>query len=380
MPERPDAGPEPTRAPRRWAAAIVGSLLVAGGFAWLLRAGTLPVLPAAEHLARVRWWVPPAYAALLVVVLLVRAVRWYWLLLPLQPVPARRVMGVSFIGYAAILLLPLRTGELVRPVLIRQRGLSGWAAAGSVGAERVIDGLSLSALLFLSLQLARPLDPLPDRIGELAVPAALIPGAAYSALLLFCGAFVAMGAFYWRREWARRATERVLGLASPRLARFVADKVEHMAEGLRFLPRARAAGPFVAATVIHWILNGAGIWLMCWGAGLSSVTFWQACAVMGVFGLGTLTPNAPGFFGAFQLSMYAGLAMYVPPADVIGPGAAAVFWLFVLQTSITLAMGAAGLLMERISPKQALSAAGGDAGGGDLPEGDASTLASRPLR
>ncbi|MDC0683518.1 lysylphosphatidylglycerol synthase transmembrane domain-containing protein [Sorangium atrum] len=355
----PRATPAAGNLARRRALGLLGSLVVAGCFVWLMRAGTLPVVPAAEHLARVPAWVPVAYGAVWLLVLTLRAMRWYWLLRPLRPVSMRRVLTVSFIGYGALLLLPFRMGELVRPALIRQQGgISGWAATGSVGAERVLDGLYLSALLFAALQIARPLDPLPDRIGELQVSAAVVPGAAYTALAVFFAGFVTMGVFYWRRAWARRTTERVVGLVSPRLGVWLADRVEHVADGLRFLPRFRYTGPFLAVTVVYWAVNAAGIWMVCRGAGVTGLTFGQACVVMGVLALGVLVPNAPGFFGAFQISVYAGLSMYISPRDVVGPGSAAVFWLYVLQVGVTFLGAGAALLIERISPKDALAAAG----------------------
>jgi hypothetical protein len=47
---------------RRSAPAILASIATDLGFLWLLRAGTLPVVPSAERLARVPAWVPFAYA------------------------------------------------------------------------------------------------------------------------------------------------------------------------------------------------------------------------------------------------------------------------------------------------------------------------------
>ena len=92
---------------------------------------------------------------------------------PIQRVPLRTVLTVTFVGFAAILCLPLRSGEAVRPVLMHRRGrLSGWAATGAVAAERIIDGLCVSIMLLVALGVATPLDPLPDRIGTLPVPAA----------------------------------------------------------------------------------------------------------------------------------------------------------------------------------------------------------------
>lgn len=329
----------------------MGSVVLAACFVWLMRAGTLPMVPAAEHLARVPWWIPLAYGGSWLLTLVLRAVRWYWLLRPLEPVSMRRVLTVSFIGFGALMLLPFRMGELVRPVLIRKDGrISGWAATGSVAAERVLDGLYLCILLLVSMQLAQPLDPLPDRIGELPVPTSVVPSATYTALTIFFAGFVTMGVFYARRAWARRTTERVFARISPRLGAWLAERVERVADGLRFLPRLRYTGPFLAVTGIYWFVNAAGIWAVCRGAGLP-ITYTQACVVMGVLALGVLVPSAPGFFGAFQISVYAGLSMYCEPDTVVGAGSAAVFWIYVVQVLVTLFGAGIAAALDRLWPE-----------------------------
>jgi hypothetical protein len=209
-----------------------------------------------------------------------------------------------------------------------------------VGAERVIDGLFMSVVLFVALQFSHRLDPLPNRIGELPVPARIVPGAAYSALGLFAAAFTVMGVFYWRRAFARRMTERVVGVVSRRLASWLAERVENVADGLSFLPNARHLVPFLAATATYWLANAAASWLLAWGSGFESMTYPEACVTMGVLALGILLPNAPGFFGAFQISIYAGLAMFFSPEQVVGPGAAYVLVIYLCQLGITFVAGA----------------------------------------
>ncbi len=325
---------------------LAASLLLAALFAWLLHAGALPIIPKAEALGEVRWWTFAAYLALWSVVHWIRAVRWQWLLAPIATVPRRRVVDVAFIGFFAIVVLPFRTGEMARPVLIRKRGeLSGWAATGTIGAERVIDGLVLSVLLFGALVASQPLDPLPDRIGSLAVPASIVPKATYAALVLFAVAFVAMGLFFAKREFARRLTQLAIGWISPKLASWLSERVEKVADGIAFLPKARYSVPFALATICYWTLNAAAGWLLAWGVGLQGMTFWHAGVVTGVLALGILLPNAPGFFGAFQISVYAALAMYFTPEEVIGPGSAYVFLLYIAQLVVT--VGAAGIALVR---------------------------------
>lgn len=342
---------------RRHGFKVAASLLLAIGFALLMHAGALPLVPKKEAFAHVRWWTVGGYLLLFTMVHFIRAIRWGLLLQPLHPVPMRRVISVAFIGFAAIVLLPFRTGEAARPVLIRKKGhLSGWAATGTVAAERIIDGLSLSALLLVALQLSSPLSPLPDRIGDLPVSAKIVPTAAYAALTLFAVAFTVMGVFYWRREWARHTTHRVVGVISPKFADWLSERVEHVASGLTFLPRANITVPFIAATALYWGLNAAGTWFLAWGCGFPSYSYDQACVTIGVLALGILVPNAPGFFGAYQLSIYASFAMYFPLEVVVGPGAAYVFFSYLSQLFVTVVAAIAGMLVEHTSLNEALSA------------------------
>jgi hypothetical protein len=347
---------EPSRLFRRHGAKLIASIAVAALFAWILHRGALPLVPDREAFANVRWGGVVGYVLVWSTVHFVRAARWHWLLAPVHPMPLRNVLAVGFIGFAAILVMPFRSGEVVRPMLIRRSGrMSAWAATGTVGAERVIDGLSLSVILFAALQVAQALDPLPNRIGNLPVPAAAVPAAATAALVLFAAAFAIMAAFYLFRERARRAVMASFGVLSERAARWFADKVEQLALGLRFLPRPRYTIPFLVATQVYWLLNALGVWLLAWSCGVDGITFAQACVLLGVLALGILPPSAPGFFGAFQISIYAGFAMFFPTDVVVGPGAVYVFLLYVIQVVTTLVTGGAALLLERVGLRQALA-------------------------
>jgi hypothetical protein len=323
------------------------SLMVGGAFAWVLHAGALPLIPPRESFANVSWTMVGLYVALWTFVHFVRAARWHWLLVPMTTVPLRSIIAVSWIGFAAIVLLPLRAGEAVRPLMIRKRAdVSGWAATGTIAAERIIDGLFLSLMLLAGLATATPLSPLPDHIGNLKVSPTIVPRAAAGALVLFALAFVTMGVFYWRREWARRTTGKIVGIVSPKLATWLSDRVEHVASGLAFLPNARHTVPFVAATAAYWLLNSLGTELVSRGAGFEAFTYSEACVATGVVALGLLVPNAPGFFGAYQLSFYAALAVFYREDLVTGQGAALVFIVYTAQLFITIGGAGLGVLLD----------------------------------
>ncbi len=327
---------------------LAGSLVLGGGVAWVLARGGLPLVPPASAFVALRPWTVVVYIGALAVIHVLRAVRWRHLLRPVGQASLRSVLAVSWIAFGAILLSPLRSGEIVRPYLITKRSnIRLWEATGTVGAERVIDGLLLSVMLFTGLQLATPLSPLPDHVGNLRVSAAAVPTAAYGALALFASAFAVMGTFFFARDFARRATFAVVGFFSRGLAERLAGVVERVADGLRFLPSPGHLVPFLAETLAYWALNAAGLQLLAWGCGLTSITLAQATVTMGCLGVGILVPSGPGYFGAFQLSTYMALAMYFPEATLIGPGAAFVFFLYATQVGFHVVAMAIGLALDR---------------------------------
>jgi uncharacterized protein (TIRG00374 family) len=350
---------EPPEEPEPSAGSAVGSgrrlgwqlgvgLGIAAFFVWVMRAGAMPLIPPAAAFEHMRWWTAGAYLVGWSLVHVVRAARWQLLLAPIAPVPVRRVFAASFVGFLAILLLPLRAGEIVRPLMIREQGrLSAWAAAGTLGAERIVDGLVLSTMLFVALLVSTPLDPLPERLGDLPISVAIIPRAAYAALLLFAVAFVVMWAFHRARRGARRVVDVVIGAVSPGLAAWFSGRIEKVADGLRFLSIWRKSVPFVLATIAYWMINVGCTWLLGWGVGFDGFTYGRACVLSGVLALGILMPNAPGFFGAYQFSLYAALAVFYPRELVLERGAALVLTMYVLQTLITVVFAAWGMWLTR---------------------------------
>src|SRR5262245_2469549 len=225
------------------------SILFGGGLVWLLARGGLPLLPPWSAFARLRPWTIPSYVASLALLHYVRAIRWRHLLRPVGEVTNRSIVAVSWIAFAAILISPLRSGEIVRPYMITKRSsVRLWEATGTVGAERVVDGLFLSAILFAALRLSTPLRPLPDHVGDLPVPVARVPQAAYGALALFCAAFLAMAVFFFARDFARRLTLAAGHVISQGVALRLAGIIERVADGLRFLPSLRLLGPFLGET------------------------------------------------------------------------------------------------------------------------------------
>ncbi len=327
-----------TQSVRLWRVAI-GSVLLISLFGVVLWRGGFPVLPSRSALSKVSPFSLAWYVACWLCILLIRSVRWRFLLRPLAPVPWWHVIRVSLIGFGALGLLPLRLGEAVRPTMIRRSNQIGWwEAVGTVGAERILDGLFLSSTLAFSLYSTQWLSPLPDHIGNLPVPVAFVPVATTVALSTFATLFICLGLFYWSREFTQRLISRTVGVVSHRAAAWLTSAIARTAAGLTFLPMWRYLVPFFALTGMYWLLNAASLMLLMRACGLTNATLGQAWVSMGVLGLGVVVPNAPGFFGAFQLSLFAGLALYFRTDEVISSGAVFVFYAYVVQIFVTIFM------------------------------------------
>jgi hypothetical protein len=235
--------------------------------------------------------------------------------------------------------------------MLRERGkVSGWAVTGTVAAERIIDGVVFGVTLLAGLLVAPPHEPVPDHIGGLPVPAALVPRAAVIATLGFGVAFIVMVVFFWRRDLARRLTARVISRASRKVAAVVANVIERTGDGLRFLTDPRHTAPYLGVTVVSVVANIWAIDLLASAVGLPALSFGQSTVILGVLALGFALPNAPGFFGAVQLALYAGFALYVTPEMVVREGAAFVFVYYISYLSVVLSLALGALLIEYALP------------------------------
>lgn len=340
------------------------SAVITVGIWYTLHKGGLKFLPEGGDFVHVRWWTIPVYVGLLSVHTWYRSIRWRFLLNSIAHVPKRRLLAVSWVGFAAILLLPFRIGEIVRPYLIRTRGaarsstapgsrpITLTAATSSVVAERVIDGLYLSIVLAIALVLVPTVHPLPEHVAGLPVSVAKVRLSGYLMLFAFAAAFGVIAVFYSARSWAHRVTVAILSKLSTPLAERVSHAFEKFADGLHVLSRGRDALGFMTETSLYWGLNAAGMWLLAWGCGVvhadgSSPTFGEAFSLMGMLGCAVLIPGPPGLLGVFQAGLYAAMTMYYPTSVVTGPGAAFVFLLYAVQFLFTMITGGLGLLMER---------------------------------
>jgi hypothetical protein len=303
-------------------------------------------------------------------------VRWRFLLRHFAEVPKRRLVTVSFIGFTAILVLPWRLGEIVRPYMIRtpanaplrpgEKPITMAAAMSTVVAERIADGFFLGTLILsLALYFVPINTPLATRIeGIPLLTVAAARRAGYVIAAFFATGVTTLAVFYFARAWAHRTTLAVFGVVSVKLGEKLAGLCEKFADGLHVFGRGRDAAGFLWETTLYWLINAGGMWLLAWGCGIvhadgSAPTLGEAFGLMGMLGCAILIPGPPGLIGVFQAGVMAGMTMYYPAKIVNGPGSAFVFLLYATQVATTLVLGVAALWAEGRSGVQALEEAEG---------------------
>src|SRR5262249_8922652 len=116
-----------------------------------------------------------------VAIQLIRDYRFRYLISPLADMKWPALFRIGNISMMAVVLPPVRRGELLRPdVLKRENGLGLSSGLGPVAAERVVDGLVVTFGFFLVTQLGYAVPPEMETAGG-------------AAMLLFVGAAFVLG-------------------------------------------------------------------------------------------------------------------------------------------------------------------------------------------
>ena len=213
----------------------------------------------------------------------------------------------------AILALPARLGEFVRPGLLRRRGISASAALGTVAVERIVDGLMISLFVFGAFFAIR---------GPNA-PGWMMP-TAYLALGIFAAALVFLVFALWRPEATVRFCVQMsmLPRVAPRVARVIEQKLLDMIRGFAVLKDRRNLAAFAAWSLVYWVANGLGVWVLARGFELP-LSVMGGLATMGLVAVGISLPNSPGLVGQFQWFTLLGLSLYLGPGVMCEAGAGA---------------------------------------------------------
>lgn len=317
--------------------------VVIGAVFLYLAARTVPLESVWGYIQQVDWRLMgigiAAFVVLYALCHAARIVRWYFLVRPIGEVDAPEVFRIGTVGFAAILLLPLRLGELVRPFLLAKRNdVSGASALATIVVERVLDGLVITGLLFVGLWTYQG-----DASTELARTVGTVAAAIFVPALAMC--FVAA----YSRRIARDVVMATVGRVSESLGEKVATLLEQFATGFIAMARRGDIAPFLAATAVYWVANALSMWVVLRIGFDLQVAPWEVFTVMAVLVVGIMVPAGPALAGNFEYFMLQGLALFVPidQAGVAGQAGAYAALVHLLQIAVIVVPGVWVMIRHR---------------------------------
>jgi hypothetical protein len=246
----------------------------------------------AASLGGVRWWLLCVAVVLGVMSVALQSLRWWYLLRPAR-VRYRDVVQATYLGSLCSQLLPLRSGEIIRGLVVSRRSHRPFAGVLSTEAvERLADGVAMSVLVFVALHGLR----LP---AGLAV-APWILGAGVSVLVVLL-AFVV---------WRERSVCRRLRVWVPggKLRARVRRVLLEIVEGLGSVRSGLSVAVCLVIAVGMAGLQVTILWLALRAYGLD-LGFGAAAALLAVISVGTLVPTTPGNVGGWQFFCVMGLTL-----------------------------------------------------------------------
>lgn len=275
------------------------SIPISAGCLWYaFRAVDLSAMAANIGQVGMRWVAASIAAALLG--LIVRALRWRFLLAGGDCIGSWSLVSATFVGVMANNLLPARLGEVVRAwVLARRERVPVPAVLASVVIERLLDVVAALALLGVSLAVT------PVLAGSAA---SLLKATGIVVLAAVAIAMSALLVAVRFRERVLTVVEGWAGCVSPRWASRGVEMGRCFLEGLCVLRTVRHAAAVAGLSFLVWIVAIASFHVLAEGFHLGLAPA-QTTLVFVIVLFGIAIPSAPGFVGTFHGFCVAGLAL-----------------------------------------------------------------------
>jgi len=237
------------------------------------------------------WWLVPAVGVYFLGVV-ARTWRWHYMLRPIKKIPMYPLFRIVCIGYFGNNVFPARAGELLRSYVLKQEyRVPISASIATVFIERLFDGLTMLAFVFVALPLVSlESDALSDYRGFIVAFTLLFVG----ALLVFL--FIAA-----RPDAARRVyVPLVEHLLPARWRASVLQMADRFVSGFESLSSWQDVVMIFATSVLVWLFETGKYWFIM-HAFPFQVSWFTLMLMNGVVNLATTLPAGPGYAGVFDL-------------------------------------------------------------------------------
>mgnify|MGYP000165056359 CR=1 FL=1 len=301
---------------------VFGLFLAIGAMWWALQGQ--PIAGVWTRITEADWWLLGGVGVIFTIQQVLRSHRQMRIVRGTLP---NHKFSTSFyilcISFFFINILPLRMGELMRPVLLLDKeNMPMGSGLAVVFVERIIDLISAMVMAILVLALADI--PILEGSWVSDVRARslwLLP-------ILFIGLFLPIFATSFFRQLVQRPwmPTKLLGLIEPFLLQL--DKLRSTGQ----------LGWILGETVIIWIISTAMYGLAATAFGIEGIGFLEGMGILAFTMIGMAAPSAPGFAGTYEASYVGGLVFFGSMDAGANFANALCFhwWIFIVQSASAL--------------------------------------------
>jgi glycosyltransferase 2 family protein len=237
----------------------------------------------------------------------VRAIRWQYLLAPIGPTRFRTAFRTTVIGFAALSVLPLRAGDVLRPYLLaRQEGFRASSAFATIVMERVLDMITVLALMSIYVWLA----------DSTSLPPAVRRPIEVSAALAGLGALALMVLMWVLASHPERIGRLVL-VATRVLPERIGSRLARLAStfsaGFAVARNPRALFLATCWSVPLWLLIATQVWAVSVAIGIA-LPFAGAFLLQALLVIGVAVPT-PGAVGSYHEAYRIGVTTFFGAAN-----------------------------------------------------------------
>jgi uncharacterized protein (TIRG00374 family) len=225
-----------------------------------------------------------------------RAIRWGLILKPLDEISKFTIFSITNVGFLAIVSIPARLGELVKPYLIsRNSRISMGSALGTIFIERVLDIIAvfiIAAAVFSTV-------PLPAMLSR------------YGLTLFLLTIFVILSALliFLRKDKAKTMIAPFLKMFPIRYVSLMEKLMDQFRESFKVVKNPALLITISFTSLFIWLADALAIYLF-FLAFHFDLPITAAFIIMVILIAGIAIPSAPGFIGNWHYACVLGLSLY----------------------------------------------------------------------
>lgn len=240
-------------------------------------------------------YVPSVLVAMLLMHAL-RSFRWGLILSPIEKVDQFSLFSVSCVGFFAIVAIPARLGELVRPYLITKKtAINMSAALGTIFVERIFD----SATILLIFICALIFTPLPSWLIDASITFSLV------TLIILAVMIYAIV----KREACLKILNRLIMTFPEKYTLRLNRLIRQFIDGFSVIKDYTLILRIAFLSIMIWLIGVAAIYILFLAFDLTLPPA-APFVLMFILIIGIAIPTAPGFVGNFHYFCILGLSLF----------------------------------------------------------------------